>query len=392
MRFLLKLAVGMLVSLLIQSNAFAQSPKTNISATIADSAETPIAGASVVLLRAADSVLVSFAMSNGEGKVVLRRIPQGKYLFQVSALQYSRYSEPLLVEGGLAERELGIIKMYDPEYTLGETVIEGERTPIFINGDTLEYNADAFKTQPGDNVEELLRKLPGVEVQRDGTVKAQGEEVQRVLVDGKEFFGDDPQMATKNLPADAIDRVQVFDKASETAEFTGIDDGNEQKTINLKLKEDKKQGAFGKLTGGYGTDNRYEGKANINRFTNRLQLSALGMMNNINEAGFSLNDYLNFMGGMQNLMAGGGEMRLTIEDDGSLPIDMGDNQGLINTAGGGLNFNYDITKKTELSVNYLYSNIKTRRDREVYRENFLGDQTYISETEQDQLSQYNQHG
>lgn len=391
MRLLQKLAVGLLLSLLLQTNAFAQNPKTNIRATLTDSSETPIAGASVVLLRAADSVLVTFTMSNGEGQIVLRKVPQGKYLLQISALQYSRYSELLWVEDGLAERELGMIKLYDPEFTLSETVIEGERTPIFINGDTLEYNADAFKTQPNDNVEDLLRKLPGVEVQRDGTVKAQGEEVQRVLVDGKEFFGDDPQMATKNLPADAIDRVQVFDKASETAEFTGVDDGNEQKTINLKLKEDKKQGVFGKVIGGYGTDNRYEGKANVNRFNNRLQFSTLGMINNINEAGFSLNDYLNFMGGMQNLMTGGGEMRLTIEDDGSLPIDMGNSQGLINTAGGGLNFNYDITKQTELSVNYLYSNIKTRKDREVYRENFLGDQTYISETDQDQLSQYNQH-
>lgn len=392
MRLLQKLAIGLLLSLIFQANALAQSQRTNIIATVTDSAETPIAGASVVLLRAADSVLVTFAMSNGVGQITLRKVPAGSYLLQISALQYNKYSESLVVEGGLAERQLGTIQLYDPEYTLGETVIEGERTPIFINGDTLEYNADAFKTQPNANVEDLLRKLPGVEVQRDGTVKAQGEEVRRVLVDGKEFFGDDLQMATKNLPADAIDRVQVFDKASETAEFTGVDDGNEQKTINLKLKEDKKQGVFGKLMGGYGTDDRYEGKANINRFSNRLQFSALGMMNNINEAGFSLGDYLNFMGGMQNMMAGGGEFRLTIEDDGSLPIDMGNSEGLINTAGGGLNFNYDFSKNTELSVNYLYSNIKTRKEREVYRENFLGDQTYITESEQDQLSRYNQHG
>ncbi|MEL6845507.1 MAG: outer membrane beta-barrel protein, partial [Bacteroidota bacterium] len=113
--------------------------------------------------------------------------------------------------------------------------------------------------------------------------------------------------------------------------------------------------------------------------------------NNINDAGFSFNDYLNFMGGLQNMMGGGGSFRLTIEDDGSVPINMGNNQGLINTAGAGLNLNYEFGKNTRLSANYLYSNIKTRIDRDVYRENFLGDQVYISEREQDQLSQYGQH-
>ncbi|MEL6654205.1 MAG: TonB-dependent receptor, partial [Bacteroidota bacterium] len=314
-RFSWRWALWLLLPCFLPASLNAQSQKIDLITTTVDTAGTPIAGASVVLLRAADSVLVSFAMSNGEGQVRLRKIPLGKYLLQASALEFSKYSEPITVEAGSAERVLLPLVLREAEYSLGTTTIEGERTPIFINGDTLEYNADAFKTQPNDNVEDLLRKLPGVEVERDGTVKAQGEEVQRVLVDGKEFFGDDPQMATKNLPADAIDRVQVFDKASETAEFTGVDDGNDEKTINLQLKEEKKQGVFGQVMGGYGTENRYEGKANINRFNNKLQFSALGMLNNINDAGFSFNDYLNFMGGLQNMMGGGGSFRLTIEDD-----------------------------------------------------------------------------
>src|SRR5690606_22466574 len=118
----------------------------------------------------------------------------------------------------------------------------------------IEFNADAFKTQPNALVEDLLKRLPGVEVDADGAIKVQGEDVKRITVDGKDFFGTDPKMATRNLPADAVKKVQVFDKKSKTAEFTGIDDGNEEKTINLELRENKKTGNFGNVLAGYGTD------------------------------------------------------------------------------------------------------------------------------------------
>jgi len=121
---------------------------------------------------------------------------------------------------------------------LTEVTIEADRIPLGVRGDTITYNTEAFKTKPGATVEDLLKRLPGVEVARDGSIKAQGEDVQNVLVDGKEFFGKDPKIATQNLEAEAVDEVEVFDKASEMAEFTGIDDGQEEKTINLKLKEE----------------------------------------------------------------------------------------------------------------------------------------------------------
>ena len=159
---------------------------------------------------------------------------------------------------------------------LDELVVTAEHIPMVIKKDTLEYNAAAFKVGPNANVEDLLRRLPGVDVEQDGSIRAQGEEVEQVLVDGKEFFGNDPRIATQNLPADAVDKVQVYDKQSDMAEFTGIDDGEESKTINLALREDSKQGYFGNMTGGYGNDvlqSRYEGKASINRFTPTTQLS-----------------------------------------------------------------------------------------------------------------------
>ena len=168
-------------------------------------------------------------------------------------------------------------------------------------GDTIQYNAGSFKTQPNASVEDLLKKLPGVKVDKDGTVKAQGEKVQKVLVDGKEFFGNDPKMATKNLPADAIDKVQVYDKLSDQAQMTGFDDGNSEKTINLKLKKDKKKGAFGKVNAGAGTDDRYQGKFNVNSFKGARQMSVIGMANNTNAEGFSFMDILNFTGALNQL-------------------------------------------------------------------------------------------
>src|ERR1051325_3741697 len=137
-------------------------------------------------------------------------------------------------------------------------------------------------TPPNSNVESLLKKMPGIKVDKDGKVKAQGQEVKKVLVDGKEFFGSDPKIATRNLPADAVDKVQVYDRASDQAQLTGFDDGNSEKTINLKLKKDIKKGLFGKISAGGGTNDRYEGRLNVNSFKGARQLSVIGMGNNTN--------------------------------------------------------------------------------------------------------------
>ncbi len=151
-----------------------------------------------------------------------------------------------------------------------------------------------------------LKKLPGIEVAADGTIKAQGEEVKNIYVDGKEFFGSDPTMATKNLPARALKKIKVYDKQSDIAAFTGVDDGQREKTIDLQLKDEFKEGLFGTGEAGYGTDEHYNAKASINRFTKTSQLSFLGQLNNINQQGFSFNDRMNFSGGMRGMSSGGG--------------------------------------------------------------------------------------
>ena len=190
---------------------------------------------------------------------------------------------------------------------LGAVTVEEEAPPVTLKNDTIVYNANSFKTQPNGVVEDLLKKLPGVQVDKNGNITANGQQVNHVYVDGKEFFGSDPKIATKNLPADAIDKVQVFDKQSDISQLSGFDDGDDEKAINLQLKKDRKKGVFGKMTGGYGTDDRYNGQFNINDFKNERQFSVIGAANNINSDAFTFNDILNFTGGMRNMQNGGNQ-------------------------------------------------------------------------------------
>src|SRR5204863_7459284 len=214
-------------------------------------------------------------------------------------------------------RDFGSITMNDKNKVLEEVVVTNDAPPVTMVGDTVQYNAGSFKVQPNASVEQLLKKLPGVKVEKDGTVKAQGEKVSKVLVDGKEFFGNDPKIATKNLPADAIDKVQVYDKQSDQAQLTGFEDGNYEKTINLKLKKDRKKGVFGKVMAGGGDQERYSGKGNVNSFKGARQFSAIGMANNNNAEGFSFMDILNFTGELSRMQRGssGGNINMNISGE-----------------------------------------------------------------------------
>jgi hypothetical protein len=357
----------------------------NVSGIIVDedSNET-LPSASAVLLQAQDSVIAAFSISNKDGKIVLRRVKQGAYVLQVSYLGYHTFSQSLDITNTTSDLDIGLIQMKKDVATLQETVVTGERIPISIRKDTIVYNADAFKTQPNDKVEDLLRKMPGIEVEQDGTIIAQGEEVEKILVDGKEFFGGDPKIATKNLPAKAVDEVEIFDKKSDQAEFTGIDDGERIKAMNLELKEEYKEGIFGNLTAGYGSDDRYTGKVAVNKFDKNQQISVLGQLNNVNEQGFSISEYVGFMGGISNLMRGGGGRRSL--SGGQVPINDGMSDGFVKTGAGGINYNRDFSKKTRLNVSYFFNSINNELDQLTNRENFYGDASYFSVTSELQES------
>lgn len=353
-------------AVILTSTAYSQS----ISGLVKDRDGEPLFSATVMLLQAEDSVLASFAMSDDIGRFEIKRVPNGKYAIKVNFVGFKPFNQEVEMAG--QDIDLGQIDLELD--VLDEVVVEGEVIPITIKKDTIEYNAAAFETRTNAVVEDLLRKLPGVEVERDGTIKAQGETVNRVLVEGKEFFGDDPKMATKNLPADAINKVQMFDQKSEFSQFSGVDDGNETKTINLTLKDDHKKGTFGTIGGGYGTDNRSMLSANVNQFREDNQFSFIGKHNNINEQGFSLSDYISFMGGLGNM--GGGSGRITIGGNSGLPISNGLSDGFITTTSAGLNFNRDFSEKTELRASYLYARIENITNKTTDRTNFVNNETF----------------
>ncbi|HEX8060604.1 MAG TPA: carboxypeptidase-like regulatory domain-containing protein, partial [Cyclobacteriaceae bacterium] len=321
----------LLILFIFPSLAFAQ--KFDVHGTLIDTLNNPLPSATIMLLNAKDSSLVNFGISDKAGVFNLKSVAHGKYIFKVSFVGYATYTQAVAPEAGVTTVDLGRVKL-QPQYTqLNEVVVKGEVVPVTVKRDTIEFNATAFKTKANANVEDLLKKLPGIDVESDGTVRAQGEQVQRVTVDGKEFFGRDPKLATKNLPADAVDKVQVFDRKSDQSQFTGIDDGQREKTINLELKEEKRNGAFGTMMGGVGSDNRYQARANINRFTKGKQLSFLGMGNNVNEQGFSIGDYMNFSGGSSSLMGGGGAAQISVDgsNGNGVPMNFGGRQNGIMT-------------------------------------------------------------
>ena len=203
-------------------------------------AKQTIPNATITVLKKKDSALVSFTMTDNTGRFEITGMENGDYRLLITHINYHNKTIFFTVKD--EKKDLGGISMTDRSKVLEEVIVNAEAPPVTLIGDTVQYNAGSFKVQPNASVEDLLKKLPGVKVDKDGTVKAQGEKVQKVLVDGKEFFGNDPKVATKNLPADAIDKVQVYDKLSDQAQLTGFDDGNSEKTINLKLKKDKKKG------------------------------------------------------------------------------------------------------------------------------------------------------
>ena len=222
-----------------------------------DDNANPLAAATVVLLDPSDSTFLYFAVTGNNGRFEISNIKNGTYLLQISLISFTSIYRNLTFPSSMGE-DLGTIIMSPNPVSMNNVLVTGERIPIKLRKDTIEYNAKAFKVKSDAVAEDLIKKLPGIEVDRAGNIKAMGEDVNNVLVDGKEFFGKDPKVATRNLPADAINKVQLFDKKTDESEFTGIDDGERNQTLNFVLDEDKKAGVFGDLMAGAGTDSHTE--------------------------------------------------------------------------------------------------------------------------------------
>lgn len=326
------------------------------------------------VLKQKDTTLVTFSRSDKDGDFKIDHLEPGQYILLITFPKYGDYVEAI----NLKEKEtidLKNIFLTEKAKLLQEIIIK--QAAIRIKGDTTEFAADSFHVKLNATVEDLLKELPGVQVDKNGQITAQGQKVQKVLVDGEEFFSDDPTVATRNLRADAVDKVQVFDKKSDQAEFTGIDDGEKTRTLNLKLKDDAKRGYFGKISAA-ALDKYYNGQALINAFKGKRKIAVFGIMSSTDQTGLNWQDSRSYGFGGSNVEVDGGSGAVFITpDNNELGTSGYYGQGLPESIKAGLHFsnkwNNDIYNTSE---NYLFNKLSERSAGNTYRQNILADSVY----------------
>lgn len=359
----------MLLMILFSPMAFAQQSGVNVTGSVVEQgSDTPIEQATVRLLNVKDSAMVRGVVSARNGSFTLKNVKKGSYLLHITFIGYDPLYQPLQITGKKNPVNVGKLELSDGAIELGEAVVIGKAPEVTVRNDTVEYNADSYKVTEGSVLEDLLKKMPGVEVDGEGKITVNGKEVKKVMVDGKEFFSDDPKVASKNLPAKMIDKLQVLDKKSDMAQMTGFDDGEEETVINLTVKPGMKQGWFGNAYGGYGSKDRYEGNAMVNRFVNNDQITFMGGANNTNNMGFSDLASTMFSG-----MGGGGGRR----------GGFGAGSGITSSGNAGLNFSKEFKPdKLTLGGNTRYSHSDNDARSKSDRQNILpGDSSSYDNSE-----------
>lgn len=301
-----------------------------IEGRVVDADKEPLPGAAVQVIQFPDTIRKGYTMADDEGRFKFEGLAPGKYMILLSMTGMDDVGKRFELPDSASIENLGDIELSENSVMLQEAVVTAVRAAVVAKQDTLEFNADSFHTRTNSTVEDLLKKLPGVEVGSDGSITSGGKSVKKILVDGKEFFADDPKAATKNLPSDIVDKVQVVDRKSDAARLTGIDDGDDETVINLTVKKGMNNGWFGQIEGGYGTDKRFEGSFNVNYFRDGNQISLIGGGNNINEMGFS--------------DMGRGRFR-----------DFGGNNGINTSWQTGLNFNVGKGEEIRVGGNIFYT-------------------------------------
>lgn len=352
---------------------FAQSNYLVKGSIVDTASKAKLRNASVLVLNAKDSIMRTFTRTGADGGFSINNnLGKGKFILLVTYPGYADYVEHFSLDSIKTSRDFGPLNLFLKAKLLADVIVKGTKAQIKIKGDTTEFNASSFTVQPNAKVEDLLKQLPGIQVDKDGKITAQGETVNKVLVDGEEFFGDDPTLVTKNIRADMVDKVQLYDKKSDQAAFTGIDDGKKTKTINLKLKEDKKNGYFGKIDVGYGTDKYYQSQVLFNRFKAKQKFSFYSTISNDGKTGL----------GWQDSQKYGSGDNVTATDDGGL---------MINNSGDDLdtwNGSYD-GKGIPIAVNNgVHYDSKWNADKESINTNFKSGMLTVDGTDKT-LSQNN---
>ncbi len=290
-------------ALFLCAASFAHAQGTLVDGRVLEAEKkSPMLGVHIRLTSQRDTTVKHITATDAAGLFQFENIGTGSYVLEATYVGYKTLTRNLEVTAVPAH--VGSLSLIRSIIPLKEVVVEGRVPTAVQKGDTTEYNAAAFKMSKDASAEDLVTKMPGVTIDNSG-VKAQGENVQQVLVDGRQFFGADPTLALRNLPSEVIDKVQVFDKLSDQAQLTGFDDGQSVKTMNIITRRDRRQGEFGKFSGGYGTDDRYIGSANLNSFESDQRISVLGLSNNVNQQNFSSQDLLGVSGGGGGFQGGG---------------------------------------------------------------------------------------
>lgn len=385
------LLVFIVVSLL-GLRASAQSVSGRVYDTVS---MKPVVYATVSAIRKSDSILVKFARTNQQGRFQLGPLAAGPYIVLIGHNSYIDFVDEVVLDSGKQVKNLGDYNMIQRSRVLREVIIKNT-AGIKIKGDTLEYLADSFKVKQGAMVEDLLKVLPGIQVNKKGEITAMGEKVEKVLVDGEEFFGDDPTVATQNIQSKVVDKVQVFDKKSDQATFTGFDDGQEQKTINLKLKDNMNRGEFGKVELGGGWKDRWQNQAMINSFKNKRQMSLYGLMSSNGKTGLGWEDrnaYTGDGGGMQ-MDEDGGFMWTGYDNDEGDGSGWNNNnpEGITRAWVGGAHYADKWNEgKQHLNTNYSFGRInRTKRENSI-TENLFPGRNYQSVDTSSSFSSRNTH-
>ena len=331
----------------------------------------------VSVLRQKDSILVAFSRSDINGNFQIDPVYEGEYLILITYPKYGDYVDKVTLKKSETV-DLKNIFLTQKSKLLEEIIIR--QAAMRIKGDTTEFTADSFYVKPNATVEDLLKELPGVQVDKNGQITAQGQKVQKVLVDGEEFFSDDPTIATRNLRADAIDKVQVFDKKSDQSEFTGIDDGEKTRTLNLKLKDNAKRGYFGKVSAA-GLDKYYNGQALINAFKGKRKIAAFGIISSTDQTGLNWQESSSYGFGGDNIEVdeGSGAIFITSNDGNDLGTQSYFGQGLPESIKAGVHFsNKWNDDKYHTGENYLFNKLAERSAGNTFRQNILLDSAYYN--------------
>jgi hypothetical protein len=370
---------------LIFSSASVYAQNGSVKGTLQEATtKAPVRGASVVIFLEKDSAKneVKSTVTEASGNFELNDLPKDSFLIAVSSVGFQQLIRPVIVGDGL--KDMGVLLFTRQGKDLADVTIISKASPVAQKGDTTQYSASQYKVNPDATTEDLIKKMPGITVDKDGTVTAHGEQVKKVTIDGKDFFGDDASAALKNLPSEVVDKIQVFDRLSDQAQLTGFDDGNSVKAINVVTKSGIKNGQFGRIYGGYGTDDHYAAGGNISFFNGNRRISLVGNFNNINQQNFGSQDLLGVTssgGGGRGGRGGGNTDNFSV----------GQSPGISKTNAVGINYSNVIDKKVTITGSYFFNNSNNVNESVVNTETFSSPKNLFSTQQSNSIANNNNH-